>query len=230
MIIDVLSDSLKYSFSNPKNFFKFFVLNLLDFLIIPLFFIEGYKYRIVEESLNGMMYSGDELPEFDDWKKLFIDGCKLIILKILTIIPLLLILIALDNFLNFEAYESYMIYPLIFILAIYICVAIPNMIKYNSLVKAFDFKELIEILKEIGFSLIIPIIIAIPVFLRVIDILGNDIVNFLFTGMKLTNFIIFSDSLSAIIISIINTLLINTFLIIIGYRIMGIIYLDVGED
>lgn len=228
MIIDVLSDSLKYSFSNSKNFFKLFILNLLDFLIIPLFFIEGYKYRIVEESLNGMMYSGDELPEFDDFKKLFIDGCKLIILKILTVIPLIVVLIVLDS-LNLGNYESYIIYPLIFILALYICVAIPNMIKHDSLLKAFNFKELIKILEGIGFSLIIPIIIAIPVFLRVIDILGTDIVNFLFKGMHLTNFIIFSNSLSAIIISIINALLIDTFLIIIGYRIMGILYLDVEE-
>ena len=229
MLIDVLSDSLKYSFSNPKNFFKLFILNLLDFLIVPLFFIEGYKYRIVEESLNGMMYSGDELPEFDDFKKLFIDGCKLIILKILTIIPLIVLLIVLDN-LNMGVCENYLLYVLIFILALYSCVAIPNMIKYNSLVKAFDFKEIIKILKGIGFSLIIPIIITIPIFLRVIDILGNDLVNFLFNGMNLTNFIIFSNSLSGIIISIINTLLIDTFLIIVGYRIMGILYLDVEDE
>lgn len=230
MIIDVLSDSLKYSVSNSKNFFKLFILNLLDFLIIPIFFTEGYKYRIVEESINGMMYSGDELPEFDDFKKLFIDGCKLIILKILTIIPVIAVLTILDTFLNLEPYLIYVIYVLIFILALYICVAIPNMIKYDSLAKAFDFKELIKILKGIGFSLIIPIIITFPVFLRVIDILGKDIVNFLFNGIHLTNFIIFSDSLSAIIISIINTLLIDTFLIIVGYRIMGILYIDVEED
>ena len=230
MIIDVLSDSLKYSVSNSKNFFKLFILNLLDFLIIPIFFTEGYKYRIVEESINGMMYSGDELPEFDDFKKLFIDGCKLIILKILTIIPVIAVLIILDTFLNLEPYLIYISYVLIFILALYICVAIPNMIKYDSLAKAFDFKELIKILKGIGFSLIIPIIITFPVFLRVIDILEKDIVNFLFNGIHLTNFIIFSDSLSAIIISIINTLLIDTFLIIVGYRIMGILYIDVGED
>lgn len=230
MIIDVLSDSLKYSVSNSKNFFKLFILNLLDFLIIPIFFTEGYKYRIVEESINGMMYSGDELPEFDDFKKLFIDGCKLIILKILTIIPVIAVLTILDTFLNLEPYLIYLIYVLIFILALYICVAIPNMIKYDSLAKAFDFKELIKILKGIGFSLIIPIIITFPVFLRVIDILGKDIVNFLFNGIHLTNFIIFSDSLSAIIISIINTLLIDTFLIIVGYRIMGILYIDVEED
>lgn len=230
MIIDVLSDSLKYSVSNSKNFFKLFILNLLDFLIIPIFFTEGYKYRIVEESINGMMYSGDELPEFDDFKKLFIDGCKLIILKILTIIPVIAVLTILDTFLNLEPYLIYVIYVLIFILALYICVAIPNMIKYDSLAKAFDFKELIKILKGIGFSLIIPIIITFPVFLRVIDILEKDIVNFLFNGIHLTNFIIFSDSLSAIIISIINTLLIDTFLIIVGYRIMGILYIDVGED
>lgn len=230
MIIDVLSDSLKYSVSNSKNFFKLFILNLLDFLIIPIFFTEGYKYRIVEESINGMMYSGDELPEFDDFKKLFIDGCKLIILKILTIIPVIAVLTILDTFLNLEPYLIYVIYVLIFILALYICVAIPNMIKYDSLAKAFDFKELIKILKGIGFSLIIPIIITFPVFLRVIDILGKDIVNFLFNGIHLTNFIVFSDSLSAIIISIINTLLIDTFLIIVGYRIMGILYIDVEED
>lgn len=229
MIIDVLSDSLKYSFSNPKNFFKLFLLNLFDFLIIPLFFVEGYKYRIVEESLDGMIYSGDELAEMDDFKKLFIDGVKLIILKVLSIIPLILIFLLLDSF-NLSNYETFVAYCFLFIYGIYLCVAIPNMIKYNSLKKAFDFKELIRILKEIGLSLIIPAMILIPIFYRAIDILGVDIVNFLFNDMHLTNFIIFSESLSGILLYIINVLLIETFLVILEYRIIGILYIDLEDE
>lgn len=47
------------------------VLTLFSFLFVPVFFLLGYYQRILRTSMNE-----EQLPVFDDWGELFVDGLK----------------------------------------------------------------------------------------------------------------------------------------------------------
>ncbi len=66
---DVFKDSLTYPFSDIDNLLILFVLTLGQVLIIPAIISGGYLIRIIESTLEGH----NELPEFNNFKKLFID-------------------------------------------------------------------------------------------------------------------------------------------------------------
>ncbi len=63
---------------------------ILIFLIwfIILFFIFGYQYRIINFTMNG----NAELPKFNSWKVMFIEGIKYYIVHLVYLIPALLLL------------------------------------------------------------------------------------------------------------------------------------------
>ena len=47
------------------------------FLVIPMFFILGYNYRIIKIATEGMINGDDELPEFENWTLMLVaEGIK----------------------------------------------------------------------------------------------------------------------------------------------------------
>ncbi|MDD3985904.1 MAG: DUF4013 domain-containing protein [Methanobacterium sp.] len=82
-IIENIINSLQFPF---KNWVKMIILGII--LVIPIvnFIGLGYYLRIIKTTLMGL----DDLPDFEDIVKLFIDGVKLLIVSIIyTIIPLI---------------------------------------------------------------------------------------------------------------------------------------------
>ena len=80
----ILSDSLKYPFTNIKRLIGFIILLLGSILIIPALCAMGYILRIIEYTTHG----SNELPPFDEWGKMFKDGLKYIaVTMIFLIIP-----------------------------------------------------------------------------------------------------------------------------------------------
>ncbi|WP_255195778.1 DUF4013 domain-containing protein [Halorarius litoreus] len=47
------------------------ILTIISFLFIPIFFLLGYYQRILAASMDG-----EELPVFDEWGDMFVDGLK----------------------------------------------------------------------------------------------------------------------------------------------------------
>lgn len=66
------------------------VLTVLGILIIPLFLVYGYVIRV----MRSRMAREDELPEFDDWGTLLVDGVKAwVIGMVYLLIPLVVALV-----------------------------------------------------------------------------------------------------------------------------------------
>jgi Protein of unknown function (DUF4013) len=85
---EIVNDAIRYPSSDWKKVIIFGILFILSFLIIPLFLVIGYMFRIIKASIAG----SDELPDFDEWGEMFIDGLKVFVVQIVYMIPALIIL------------------------------------------------------------------------------------------------------------------------------------------
>ena len=170
MIMDIFKDCFEYSFKEPKNILKLGILFILSALIIPCFLVNGYFYRITKIGVNGMINGDDPLPEFNNWGTMFLEGIKIFIVRLAYYIPgiivftlglVIFLLYSITSFCPGEIPD----FPTLFILfgvisiSTIVClvfylfsnVAIPHMINKGSMVSAFKIKEIIAIIKSIGF-------------------------------------------------------------------------------
>ncbi|MFP8957310.1 DUF4013 domain-containing protein [Natrialbaceae archaeon A-CW3] len=61
------------------------LLSFLGFLLIPLVFVYGYLVRVIRESREG----SQDLPSFDDWGDLFVEGLQVFVIGLVfMLIPL----------------------------------------------------------------------------------------------------------------------------------------------
>ena len=107
---EIIKDSLSYPLSNWKKIlilgiivlitgmdYIFFSLSsnvalIIAFVIITwiiAFFARGYQFRIIKSSLSGVR----ELPEFNAWIDMFLDGIKVFIVAFVYLIPAILIIV-----------------------------------------------------------------------------------------------------------------------------------------
>lgn len=83
--------------SGVKNLLIGGVLSLLAFLLIPIFFVQGYLVRVLRTSVEG----GEEAPVFDEWGDMFVDGLKLFVVSIAYfIVPTIVMFVALFAFIG----------------------------------------------------------------------------------------------------------------------------------
>ncbi len=76
---EIISDAVKYPSSEWKKVIILGILFILSFVIIGIFFVLGYFLRILKSTIAGI----DELPEFDDWGDMFVDGLKVMVVYII---------------------------------------------------------------------------------------------------------------------------------------------------
>ncbi|MEN6573026.1 DUF4013 domain-containing protein, partial [Methanobacterium aggregans] len=86
-ISDIISDSIKYPSSNWGKVLILGVICIASILIVPIFLVYGYVFRIIKATLAGM----DELPEFDEIGEMFVDGLKILVVGIVYAIPVWII-------------------------------------------------------------------------------------------------------------------------------------------
>ena len=186
---DVISDSLRYPTSDWSKLVIVGVLFLISFLIIPLFLVLGYMFRVIKASLAGV----EELPAFEEWVEMLLEGIKLFLVYIIYSLPA--IIIAIISFISlwssltsltyitqangttvtpdmfFALFGGTALIGLIiaglYTLVIYpiMAVAIGNMAYYNGeFSSAFRFNEILSIISQIGWvDLIIWYIVLIMV-------------------------------------------------------------------
>jgi len=88
-----IGKSLTYVFEDDRWVVKLLIgtgLVILSFLIIPIFFVQGYMVKIVRNMLDGLE---KPLPEWEDWGKLFMDGLYLTIAGLVYSAPIWLLMI-----------------------------------------------------------------------------------------------------------------------------------------
>lgn len=162
---EIISDSLSYPSQDWKKVLILGILFLISFLIIPAFLVMGYFFRILKGSIAGF----EELPDFEEWGEMFIDGLKLFIVQIVYfLIPAIVILIGIwasfasistgyisdpTAFIGIMGVTAIIGIILALILGLVANIAISNMALNNGeLGAAFRFSEILEQISTIGWG------------------------------------------------------------------------------
>jgi hypothetical protein len=160
VILDIYKDSLEYSAKDLKTLLILGVTYFLSFLFLPIFLIYGYSYRVTKISVEGMINGNDPLPEFDNVIDMFVDGIKVVLTYfVYCLIPFLIFMLFAIVSSAIGGYGESVLMGIGSIVTIvaFVCAylmsmfGVANMANYDgSLKKAFDYKEIIEIIKSIG--------------------------------------------------------------------------------
>ena len=213
----LLCDSFVYSFSSRKKLLFLGLLLVGSVFILPFILVSGYFLRIMESSFNG----SNELPPFDNWLKMFMDGLKYLMVSIVyfgvpVLVAIFLMLTVLPE--GMCVNHSLMIFGCITLVLMILpyflmYITLPHMV-YNKmrLRKAFDFRNLSKIIKKIGILKYTTAIMLITI-LYSIELLFTLYLNCL--------------PLEKTIISIINTILqltVSAYLFIFTARLLSNLY------
>jgi hypothetical protein len=165
---EIVSDSIKYPTSNWGKVLILGVIMIASFLIVPVFLLIGYLFRIIKATLAGL----DELPEFDEVGEMFIDGLKVFVVGIVYSIPVIiisLITLSLNPAMIWGLVLVYIVYIIVAVIVGLIeVIAIANMAYYDGeLGAAFSFSEILDRIAKIGWGkyIITYIVIAIVAFI-----------------------------------------------------------------
>lgn len=192
---EIVGDAVRYPSQDWKKVLIFGVMFLLSFLIIPAFIAMGYFLRTLKASIAG----SDELPEFEEWGEMIVDGIKVFIVQLVYFIVPAIIIFA-GMWTSIAAMQGLAADPsalafgvlcvtaiigiiLAIILGLIATIALANMAYYNSeLGAAFRFGEILEKINQIGWTdyiiwYIVMIIIGVVIgviasILGIIPILG----------------------------------------------------------
>ena len=173
MILDILKDGLEYSKTNSSRIILFY----LGILIFPLILIESYSYHIIENCLNGMINNNDKLPDIKINKESFINGLKLLVMKITYYLPEIILLTIAPYFnVNYILFTIVMV--ILTILSYYISeIACICMVESGSFKEGYNFSTISEILKSVGITYVELIITTFIILLGIFALL------ILFTGI-----------------------------------------------
>jgi hypothetical protein len=164
---EIVSDAIKYPSSNWKKVIILGIFFILSIIIIGIFFVAGYFLRIIKSTIAGY----DELPEFDDWGSMFVDGLKVFVVSIIyMIIPIIVIGVGIVASIASLGATSTSTYTdptaflavlgvtgiigviLVILFGIITYIAIANMALYDEIGAAFRFGEILDKIKMIGWG------------------------------------------------------------------------------
>lgn len=163
---DIISDSISYPSHNWGKVLILGVILIFSFLIIPIFLLYGYVFRIIKATLAGV----DELPDFDEIGEMFVDGLKIFVVAIVYAIPVWIISWIFGSIMGTGMYtttavslDPTMFWALLIgnlvtiIIAVIIglieIVAIVNMAYYDGeLGAAFRFSEILDRIANVGWG------------------------------------------------------------------------------
>ena len=125
--------------------------------LIPIFLFLGYEYRILEISTHGMINGTDKVPEFNNLKEMLINGVKIFLVKFVYFaVPILILAVTTTPFLDnisggiIQTAGATISMILAIILYFVSFISLSNMAAHDNFKKAFDFKEIKEVILTIG--------------------------------------------------------------------------------
>jgi len=201
---EIISDSIKYPSSNWGKVLILGVIMIASILIVPIFLVYGYIFRIIKATLAGM----DELPEFDEIGDMFVDGLKIFVVAIVYAIPVAIISWLFNLVLGSAFYSAATVTSLsagmfwalmagniVFIIIAIIVglieiMAIANMAYYDGeLGAAFRFSEILNLIASIGWGKYIVTYIVI-VLLAMVGVFIGMLTMFILIGIILLPLVI----------------------------------------
>lgn len=207
------------------------IAEIIIFLIISVIvslFITGYLYEIIKFTIEGK----NNLPKFDNFKNMFINGVKVtVVMVVYSIIPAIIVNIAVP----LSSYNSYLgivvnIIGVILgiILTLMGIMAINNMAaNNNSLKPAFDCKGILALISSIGWIRFIGAMIFLAL-VGIIIIVAALLISILIT-------VIFAlageiGSYIGLFIALIIMVLVISYLEIVTYRFYGSLYKEAIKE
>lgn len=182
------------------------VLGFLGFLLIPIFFVQGYLVRVLRVAVEG----GEEPPEFDEWGDMLVDGLKLFVISIAYfIVPTILLFVALFAVIGTVAVSPgapsdvgagaiagagfvgillILVAILLFLVAVYFLpAAAANFARHDDLGKAFEFGTIIDAALSADYFVAAVIALVISLIAGIV----SSILFAIFIGIILAPFISF---------------------------------------
>ena len=198
MILDIYKDSLEYSLQDGKTLLKLGLTLLFSFLIIPIFLVLGYYYRVLDTSTHGMINGDEKLPDFSDLTSMFVDGLKVFLVKLVyLLIPIIILIItrligggasnlnsmAGNGIITVGTIISIILAIIFYFLSI---MAVANMVAENGSIKAaFDFKGIFKIITNIGWLRYIGFYLGLIIIMLLISIVIGLIITLLWFAFGL---------------------------------------------
>ncbi|MGV8144519.1 MAG: DUF4013 domain-containing protein [Methanothermobacter sp.] len=230
---EILSDSFRYPISNLNRLFSLGILLFFSVLIIPAIFANGYMLRVMEYSFNG----SNELPPFNDWLNMFVDGLKYaIVMLVYYLIPGLfigfltvIILISMVSYsapvMDFNAlFGSYIMILIIVGLVvmalpyIFSQMALPHVVKEGKLDVLLELRNLLDVIKKIGWVKYLLALIVLTLF------------SLLVTGLNLIPRLLHTGDLVIYLFSAIISFFIGSYLLAFQGRLLALLYQDGIEE
>lgn len=132
------------------------IIAILSFIVA--IFIMGYQYNIVKFSIDKR----DDLPGFSDIAGIFVKGVKYLAVTLAyNIIPILILIIGMALIQDSAAILAIVfISGILFVVAFFFLImALNNMIAHDDIRKAFDFRQILDNIANLGWVKYIGIII-----------------------------------------------------------------------
>ena len=208
MILDLYKDSFEFASKKITILLVLGVLSLFGILIVPLIFVYGYGYRVIKMSTQSMINGEDEPPEFGEYKKMFIDGLRYIVVYLAyLIIPFIIIAIsAMNGSVNWILLIIGIILMIICMLIAYL--AVPNMAANDdSISAAFAFSDIIDIMGSIGYLRFILTYIGIALISLAIVFVATLVISFIFGILGVATLSISGSGVG--VVSLIGTIIFN---------------------
>ena len=239
MILDIYKDSLEYAAKEWKTLIKLGLMTLFSFLLIPIFLIIGYNYRVVNQAVHGVINGKDPLPDYKDLVNMFVDGLKVFIIQliyfIVPVIIFLLFIICAGNVNGTLSIALTIIGCLITLIAtVLVCLAsqmgICHMAKHEgALGKAFALSELKEVIDEIGWFECILTYVGLIIITVVIAFVVSAIIGIIFTMFGVTSAFLGANAggifiLGALINSAVTMFIVGPYLSIFNARSIRLLY------
>lgn len=183
-------------------------------------FIMGYQYDIVKLSIAKK----DELPGFGNIPGMLINGIKYFLVALAyNIVPILVLVIGIVAVGESSALPVFaIIFVLLFIIAFFLLImALNNMIAHDSLKKAFDLRQIIDNISNLGWGKYIGIVLFTIIVYMIIMVAVSFILSILTAifAVSISNVLIVS-----VIIAIIEGLFIDSYGSLFYNRVAGSIY------
>ena len=206
MILDIYKDSFEFSSRKFLNLIILGLLSFLNILIIPLVFFYGYNYRVVKLSTQSMINGDDVPPDFDDFKRMFIEGLKYIVVEFVYLIIPMIIMIASVFYRNAILFILGLI--LVTIFQLFALLAIPHMaVNDDSLKSAFALSEINGIMASIGYGRYILTYIGIVLIYIVILMIVTIVLSIIFGLLGIATSFISLNGVGAV--NLIGTIIFN---------------------
>lgn len=240
MILDIYKDSFEYTMQDIESILKLGLIIFCCFLIIPIFLVSGYSYRVTKIGVKGMINGNDSLPDFNGLWDMFKTGIKVIIVQLVNlIIPIILIVLSANMNKIMPTSTGNALSVILLIVGIILGIigylfyyaGIAHMADNDDkLSSSFDYKNLTQIIKSIGWIKYFIFFVILDIILIIISLLVIFVLILLFgliglgSAFFVPGFGIGFLSAGIIIAFLVFCFLVAPYLVVLKARAIGLIY------